>query len=74
MVDADLISQEHVTVPVETIHPPSDSNELGNDIQDVQDNTNTELLQANHPIEIKPSDPNGPNAGGDEESVSYYSE
>ena len=70
MVDADLISQEHVTMAVEMIHPPSDQNELGSETQDVQDNTNPELLRASPSIEVTPE---SPNAGDNKSSVSYYS-
>ena len=59
--------------------PPSlGSNELGNEKQDVQDNSNPELLQTNLPIEVTLSDPIEADTGGDEEStksvVSYCSE
>ena len=69
MTDADITSQENVTPAVELEHPSSGLNELGNEKQDVLDNPNPELLQANPPIEATPSDPIEPDTGGDEESI-----
>ena len=69
MTDADITSQENVTPAVELEHPSSGLNELGNEKRDVLDNPNPELLQANPPIEVTPSDPIEPDTGGDEESV-----
>ena len=64
------------------VHLSSDSNELGNETQDVPDVSNPELLQANPPVEVTPSNLIEPDArgdeGGDEESVvsivKYYPE
>ncbi|PAV18425.1 WD40 domain containing protein [Pyrrhoderma noxium] len=66
--DADLISRGHVTMAVEMIHPPSDQNELGSETQDVQDNTNPELLRASPSIEVTPE---SPNAGDNKSSLEH---
>ena len=60
------------------VHLSSDSNELGNETQDVPDVSNPELLQANPPIEVTSLNQIESDSGGDEESVksavSCYSE
>ena len=68
MTDADITSQENVTPAVELEHPSSGLNELGNEKQDVLDNPNPELLQAN-PLGVSPLNLIESNSGGDKESI-----
>ena len=78
MVNVDLISQEHVTSAAEMVPPSLGSNELGNEKQDVQDNSNPELLQTNLPIEVTSPDLIESDVGGDKVNmvsvVKYNSE